>query len=109
MHVHTSHQSYVYPPFMLCPWQRVHKNPWCNLQHFCYHSQDDNFHMGWKQLHVLPLTTFNSFCWRTNIVFNKDGIRTLANVATVNPMWMDVLSHFYTIQGITTFIAAQAK
>jgi hypothetical protein len=33
-----------------------------------------SFHMGRKQLHVLPSTTFNSFRWWINIMFTKDGI-----------------------------------
>ncbi len=37
MHVHTSHRCYGCPPFTLCPWQWIHKHPWCNSQHFCCH------------------------------------------------------------------------
>jgi hypothetical protein len=37
MHVHTSHQPYGYPPFMLCSWQQAHMNPWCSLWHLCCH------------------------------------------------------------------------
>jgi hypothetical protein len=37
MCVHTSHQPYGYPPFMLSSWQWTHWNPWWNLWHFCDH------------------------------------------------------------------------
>jgi hypothetical protein len=37
MHVHTYHQPYGYPFFMLCSWQRMHKNPWCSSWHLCCH------------------------------------------------------------------------
>jgi hypothetical protein len=37
-------------------------------------AQNANFHMGWKQLHAFPSTTFNLFCWRVNIVRIKDEI-----------------------------------
>jgi len=37
MCVHTSHRPYGYPPFMLCSWQWMHWNPWCNSWHLCCH------------------------------------------------------------------------
>jgi hypothetical protein len=37
MCVHSSHRPYGYPPFTMCSWQRVHKNPWCNSWHLCCH------------------------------------------------------------------------
>jgi hypothetical protein len=37
MCLHTSHRPYRYPPFTLDPRQRTHKNPWCNLWHYCRH------------------------------------------------------------------------
>jgi hypothetical protein len=38
MCVHTSHWPYRYWPFTLHPWQWwTHKNPWCNLWHYCHH------------------------------------------------------------------------
>jgi hypothetical protein len=43
------------------------------------------FHMGCEQLHLIPLTTFNSFHRWVNIVFTKDGIHTLVNVIIANP------------------------
>jgi hypothetical protein len=92
MHVHTSHQSYRCPPFTLRPWQ------WTQMHYDVVHNtfvaiaQDANFHMGWKQLHTLPLTTFHFFHWRVDIVITKDGIRTLANIVIANPTWMDLLT-----------------
>jgi hypothetical protein len=34
-------------------------------------AQDASFHMEWKQLHVLPLIMFNSYCWQVKIMFTK--------------------------------------
>jgi hypothetical protein len=47
--------------------------------------QNVGFHMGQKQLHVLPSTTFNSSYQRVNIMFTKDGICNLANIVIANP------------------------
>jgi hypothetical protein len=49
-------------------------------------TRDVGFHMGQKQLHVLPSTTFNTSCQQVNIMLTKDGIRTLANVIIVDSM-----------------------
>jgi hypothetical protein len=57
------------------------------------------FHMGQKQLHALPSTTFNSFRQRVDIVFTKDGVCTLA----------DLLPWSCTIQGFAAFNATQTK
>jgi hypothetical protein len=35
MCMHTSNWPYECSPFMLCPWQWMHGDPWCNPQHFC--------------------------------------------------------------------------
>jgi len=43
-----------------------------------------SFHMGWKQLQVLPSTMFNSTCWRIDIVLIKDGTHTLIDVVFAN-------------------------
>jgi hypothetical protein len=37
MRMHTSHQPYGYPPFMLHSRQWTHMNPRCNFQHLCCH------------------------------------------------------------------------
>jgi hypothetical protein len=55
----------------------------CNT--FVTIARDVGFHVGQKQLHVLPLTMFNSSCRQVNIVFTKDGIRTLLDIVIVNP------------------------
>jgi hypothetical protein len=58
------------------------------------------FHVGQKQLHVFPSTTFNSFHPRINIVFTKDGIYTLVNVVViVDPTWIDLLIWSCATQG----------
>jgi hypothetical protein len=54
-------------------------------------ARDFGFHVGWKQLHVLLSTMFNSFCWWVDIVFTKDDIHTLINVVIVDPSRMDLL------------------
>ncbi len=72
-------------------------------------ARDASFHVGWKQLHVLPSITFNSFHWWVNIVFTKDGICTLTNIVIVDPTQIDLLPWSYAIQGFVTFDATQAK
>jgi hypothetical protein len=67
------------------------------------------FHVGWKQLHALLSTTFNSFHQRVDIVLTKDGIRTLANVVIADLTQADLLPWFYTTQGFIAFDVAQAK
>jgi hypothetical protein len=47
---------------------------------------DVGFHMGWKQLHVVPSTMFNSSYQQIDIMFTKDGIRTLVDIVIVDPM-----------------------
>jgi hypothetical protein len=72
-------------------------------------TQNVGFHMGWKQLHVLLSTTFNSFCWWTNIVFTKYGIHTLADIVIVDLMRTYLLPRSCTTQRFATFNAAPAK
>jgi hypothetical protein len=66
-------------------------------------AQDVGFHVGWKQLHALPLTTFNSFHWRVDIVLTKDGIHTFVEVVLVNPTFVDLLPQSCTIQRFVAF------
>jgi hypothetical protein len=47
---------------------------------------DVGFHVGWKQLHVVPSTIFNSSYQQIDIMFTKDGIRTLVDIVIVDPM-----------------------
>jgi len=65
--------------------------------------------VGQTQLHALPSTTFNSSHRQVDIVFTKNGIRTLANVVITDPTHADLLSQFCPIQGFATFNATQAK
>ncbi len=54
-------------------------------------ARDVGFHMRQKQLHGFFSTTFNSFHRWINNVFNKNGIRILADVVIVDPMRVDLL------------------
>ncbi len=72
-------------------------------------AQDVGFHMGWKQLHVFPLITFNSFCWQVDMVLTEDGICTLVNVVIINPTRMDLLFQSCAIQGFVAFDVIQAQ
>jgi hypothetical protein len=71
--------------------------------------QDASFHMGREQLHVLPSTTFNSFCQRINNVLTKNGIHTLTKVIVANPTQANLLKKSCVIQGFVASNAAQAK
>jgi hypothetical protein len=53
-------------------------------------AQDAGFHVGWKQLHVLPSHMFNSFRRWVNIVFIKYGIRTLVDIVIADPTQTDL-------------------
>ncbi len=48
-------------------------------------AQDASFHVRRKQLHVLPSNIFNFSCWQIDIMFTKDGIRTLVDIVIANP------------------------
>jgi len=65
------------------------------------------FHMGWKQLHVLTLTMFNPSRQWVNIVFTKDGIRTLVDVIIADPTCVDLLIRSCKTQGCVAFDATQ--
>jgi hypothetical protein len=68
MCVHTSHQPYEYPPFMLCSWQRTHWNPWCNSRHLYHHCVRCWFPCGTKIItcisfnHIQLLSLMNQHC-----------------------------------------------
>jgi hypothetical protein len=55
-------------------------------------AQNANFHVGQEKLHSFFSTTFNSFDWRIDIVFTKDGICTLVDVVITNSTWINLLS-----------------
>jgi hypothetical protein len=70
---------------------------------------DASFHMGRKQLHALPSTTFNSSYQWIDIVLTKEGNRTLVNVVITDPMWVDLLPRFYATQRFIASYAIQGK
>jgi len=72
-------------------------------------TRDVGFHMGQKQLHVLPSTTFNTSCQQINIMLTKDGIHTLANVIIIDVMWANLLARSYATQGFVASNVVQAK
>jgi hypothetical protein len=72
-------------------------------------TQNLGFHVGKKQIHALPLITFNSFRQWIDIVLTKDGICTLTNIVIVNPMSAYLLLWSCAIQGFVTFDVVQAK
>jgi hypothetical protein len=102
MCVHTSHWSYGYPPFTLCPWQRTHIDTSCDLWHFCCH------YMRWWFLHGMRIitrtsinTTFNSYCGGIDIVFTKDGIHTLADLDITNLTFVDLFPNLGQLKDLT--------
>ncbi len=70
---------------------------------------DVGFHVGWEQLHALPSTTFNSFCWRINIVLTNDDIHTLADAVNTDPLWTYLLPWSCAIQKLVALDASQTK
>jgi hypothetical protein len=70
---------------------------------------DVNFHVGWKQLHVLLSTSFNSSRWQIDIMFTKYGICTLSDIVIADLMWLDLLPWSCTTQRFVAFDATQAK
>jgi hypothetical protein len=60
------------------------------LRHFVAITQDVNFH-GEEQLHAFLSTTFNSSHQQINILFTKNGIRTLADVVITNLIQVDLI------------------
>jgi len=91
MCVHTSHWSYRYPPFMLCPYQRTHKNPWCNLRHFCCHCMKCWLPCGKRTITCVSFNCIQLLSCCVNIVFTKDGICTIVDVAIVNGFTSPIL------------------
>ncbi len=71
--------------------------------------RDVCFHIGREQLQAVPSTMFNSFCRQFDIMFTKDDICTLVNVAITNPTWMDLLSQFCEILRFVVSNAIKAK
>jgi hypothetical protein len=71
--------------------------------------QDVGYHVGWKQLHVLSSTMFNSFCPQVDIVLTIDDIHTVANVVIVDPTHVDFTSLILHNSKICYLNAIQAK
>ncbi len=61
-------------------------------------ARDVGFHVGQEQLHALLSTTFNSSHQQVDIVFNKDGIRTLVDIFIANPTQAYLLPRSCTTQ-----------
>jgi len=99
MCVHTSHWPYGYPFLTLCSWQWAHKNPWCSLQHLCYHCVGCYFHMGWEQLHALFSNTLIPLVNKS-----KDGICTFVNIDITNPTQANLLPQSCATQGFVAFV-----
>jgi hypothetical protein len=72
-------------------------------------THDASFHMGRKQLHALPSTTFNSSHRQVDIMITKDGIHTLVDVVIANPTRINLLPQSCVTQGFVTFDATQDK
>jgi hypothetical protein len=68
-----------------------------------------NFHVGQKQLHMLPPTIFHSFHQWIDIVLTKDGIHILVDVVIVDPTWVDLFCRSYATWRFVAFKIAQAK
>jgi hypothetical protein len=58
---------------------------------------------------VLPSNTINSSHRQVNIIFTKDGIRTLVDVVVVDPTQANLFPRSCATQGFATFDATQAK
>jgi hypothetical protein len=71
--------------------------------------QNVSFHVGWKQLHTLSSSMFNSSRQWVNIVLTKDGICTLANVVIDDSMRTDLFPWSCIIQIFFSSNAIQAK
>jgi len=109
MCVQTSHWPYGHPPFMLCSWQRMHWNPWCNLRHLCCHCARCWFPCETRIItcasfnHIQLLSLTNWHC------AYKDDIHTLVDIVIANPTWMDLFPRFCATQGFITFNITQGK
>jgi hypothetical protein len=52
---------------------------------------------------------FNFFRQQDDILFTKDGIRTLVDIVIANPTWTYLLPQFYIIEGFVVSDVVQAK
>jgi len=109
MCVHTSHRPYGI--HLLCCAHGNERTRTHDAIHdtFAAITWDANFHVGWKQLHAFPSTTFNFSYWQVEIVLTKNDIHTLAKVVIANWMWADLLPWFCATQGFVGFDVVQAN
>jgi hypothetical protein len=68
---------------------------------------DVGFHVGQYQLHVLLSNMFNSSHWQIDIMFTKDGIRTLINIVVVDSTRVDLFPWACATQGFASFDIVQ--
>jgi hypothetical protein len=68
-----------------------------------------SFHMEQKQLYALHLTTIDSFHWQIDIMFTKNGIRTLTNIVIVDPTHVDLFLWSCTAQRFVASNVIEAK
>jgi hypothetical protein len=80
-----------------------------NCDTFVIIAWDVDFHVQWKQLHLLTSTTFHSFRWQIDIMFTKDGIHTLVDVVIADPIWVNLFRWSYAIGGFATFEIAKKR
>jgi len=50
---------------------------------------------------------FNSSHWQVDIMFTKDGIRTLIDIVVVDPTWVDLFPGACATQGFAAFDVVQ--
>jgi len=107
MCVHTSHRPYGYPFLMLCPWQWMHWDPWCNSQHFCCHCMGCWLSCGMK---IITCASFNDIQFLSSMSWHYFyKICTLIDVVIANPMHVNLLLRSCITQGFTTFNTTQVK
>jgi hypothetical protein len=96
--------------FLCCAHDNEHTRTYDAIRNtFVATTQDANFHMGQKQLHVILSTTFNSSHQWVDIVFTKGAICTLINIVIVNPTQIDLFPRSCTTQGLVASNATRAK
>jgi len=66
-------------------------------------AKDVGFHISWKQTHVLLPPTLQ---FLLKIVLLVNGVHTLANVVSVNIIWIDLVSQIALSYGVAMTITA---
>jgi hypothetical protein len=93
----------------LCSWHKHTGTHDAIRDTFAAITQYAGFHVGQEQLHAFPSTTFSSSHRQVDIVFTKDGIRTLTDIVIADPMQVNLFSPSCTTQGFATTNIAQAN